>query len=192
MNTSWFSTSNLSHSTTGAHPAPWRAKRPLRMAFMVTLIALLAAVAQSAWAEGPGGHGGRHGQGGGFMQGRMVERMLDRVSATPEQRAEVKRITQLAAQDLRGMREANQGMRQRGLELLAAPNVDANAVEAHRQQMMQRHDQSSRRMTQAMVDISRVLTPEQRRQLADTMARRQDMKRRHMQERRQADGLPKS
>ena len=36
-----------------------------------------------------------------------------------------------------------------------------------RQQMLQLHDQASKRMTQAMVDVSRVLTPEQRKQIAD-------------------------
>ena len=38
--------------------------------------------------------------------------------------------------------------------------------------MMAQHDQVSRRMTQAMVDISRVLTPEQRAKIGERMKER--------------------
>ena len=41
---------------------------------------------------------------------------------------------------------------------------------------------------QAMIDISRVLTPEQRKQLAERMAQRRTMMERHMKERRSLDG----
>jgi molybdate transport system substrate-binding protein len=43
-------------------------------------------------------------------------------------------------------------------------------------------------MMQAMLDVSRVLTPEQRQQLAQHMKQRRDMMERHMKERRQLDG----
>jgi protein CpxP len=52
------------------------------------------------------------------------------------------------------------------MQVFTAPNVDANAAEALRQQMLAQHDQVSRRMLTAMLDISRVLTPEQRARLA--------------------------
>ena len=45
-------------------------------------------------------------------------------------------------------------------------------------------------MMQAMLDVSRVLTPEQRKQMADRMAQRRDMMRRHMQERQSIEGAP--
>ena len=41
-----------------------------------------------------------------------------------------------------------------------------------RQQLMALHDQTSKRMLQAMVDISRVLTPEQRAQIGERMKER--------------------
>jgi periplasmic protein CpxP/Spy len=172
-------------------------RHPVRTGVLVAAVALMAALAQSAWAQEGSGHLGMgHGRAGmhaaGFMQGRMVERMLDQVSATPDQRAQVKRIAAQAAQDVRALRQAQGDLKARGLQLLAAPTVDANAVEAHRLQMMQQHDQVSRRVSQAMVDVSRVLTPEQRQQLAQTVARRQSMMRRHQQERQQLDGLPRS
>ena len=70
------------------------------------------------------------------------------------------------------------------MTLFAQPTVDARAVEAVRQQMLQQHDQSSRRWMQAMLDASAVLTPEQRAQLAERMKQRRDMMQRHQQERR--------
>ena len=76
------------------------------------------------------------------------------------------------------------------MQLFAQPTVDAAAAEALRQQMLQQHDQASRRMMQSMLDVSRVLTPEQRKQMADHMAQRGDMMRRHMQERQQLQGAP--
>jgi Spy/CpxP family protein refolding chaperone len=72
--------------------------------------------------------------------------------------------------------------------LFTQPTVDANAAESLRQQMLARHDAASKRMMQAMLDVSRVLTPEQRQQLAQHMKQRRDMMERHMKERRQLDG----
>ena len=56
--------------------------------------------------------------------------------------------------------------------------------------MMQQHDQASRRMMQAMLEVSRVLTPEQRKLLAERMAQRGEMMQRHMQERRAIEAAP--
>lgn len=50
--------------------------------------------------------------------------------------------------------------------------------------MLQQHDAASRRWTQAMLDVSAVLTPEQRKQMVDRMQQRRDMMQRHQQERR--------
>lgn len=160
----------------------------LRLFVGAFLVALLGSVAVSAMAQGerhgPGHHGAAAGMGMGMpMQGRMLERMLDRVNATAEQRAQVKQIAERAATDMKAQRDGGRGLRAQAAALFAQPVVDANAVEALRLQMMQQHDQRSRRMMQAMLEVSRVLTPDQRKQLAETMARRGDMVRRHMQER---------
>ena len=57
--------------------------------------------------------------------------------------------------------------------LLAQPTVDAAAAEKLRQQMLAQHDQVSQRMLTAMLDISRVLTAEQRVALAARMKEHQ-------------------
>ena len=159
------------------------------------LVALLGSVALSAFAQGEQRHGsGHHGSAGASMgmgmpmQGRMLERMLDRVNATAEQRAQIKQIAERTVADMKAQRDSGRGVREQAAALFAQPVVDANAAEALRLQMMQQHDQRSRRMVQAMLEVSRVLTPDQRKQLIETMARRGDMARRHMQERQSLDG----
>ncbi|HSC62308.1 MAG TPA: Spy/CpxP family protein refolding chaperone [Caldimonas sp.] len=133
------------------------------------------------WGEhhGMGGmHGG--GMGGGMMfggspehMGRIVDHMLDGLNASDAQRTQIKQIAAAAAADLKASAEAGRGLRQRAMQAFAAPTVDAAAVEQVRQQMLQQHDQMSRRMTQAMLDVAKVLTPEQRARLGERMRDRQ-------------------
>ena len=142
------------------------------------------AAAGRAFAHGgPGGHGG-HGGYGGPGEHRMLERLLDGVNASAEQRSRIQEIMKSATTDLRAQRQASRSQREQLMALFAQPTVDARAVEAVRQQMLQQHDQSSRRWMQAMLDASAVLTPEQRAQLGERMKQRRDMMQRHQQERR--------
>ncbi len=157
-----------------------------RLAGAALLVAVLGTVTLSAFAM-PGGHGGGPGMGMMFG-GRGLERMLDSVNASAEQRTQIKAIAERTMADMKTQREAGKGTREQMMKLFAQPTVDANAVEALRSQMLQQHDQSSRRMTQAMVEVSRVLTPEQRKQLADRAAQRSAMAERHMNERRTLEG----
>jgi protein CpxP len=165
-------------------------------------VALAAVVAGSAQAApgGPGMHGtmmtmahgpmGGHGGHGG-MFGGMMTRMLDRVNATPEQRAQIEQIVKANAGEMRTQREAGRALREQAMALFAQPTVDANAVEALRQKQLAMHDANTKRMSTTMLEISRVLTPEQRKQIAETMSQRREMMQRHQQERRSL-GTPKS
>jgi protein CpxP len=153
--------------------------------------------------HGPGmGHMHRHdhhGMGGemgaGMMfggsperMGRMIDHVLDGLDATDAQRSQIKQIAAAAATDLKAQAEARRALRQRAMQAFAAPSVDAAAVEQVRQQMLQQHDQMSRRMTQAMLDVARVLTPEQRVRLGERMRDRQarmEDRRKRMQDRMQ-------
>jgi periplasmic protein CpxP/Spy len=158
-----------------------------RLAGAALLVAVLGTVTLSAFAM-PGGHGGGGPGMGMMLGGRGLERMLDSVNASAEQRTQIKAIAERTMADMKTQREAGKGVREQMIKLFAQPTVDANAVEALRAQMMQQHDQSSRRMTQAMIEVSRVLTPEQRKQLADHAAQRGAMMERHMNERRSLEG----
>ena len=157
-----------------------------RLAGAALLVAVLGSITLSAWAM-PGGHGGGPGMGM-MMGGRGLERMLDGVNASAEQRTQIKAIAERTRTDMQAQREAGKATRQQLVTLFAQPTVDANAAEALRAQMLQQHDQSSRRMMQAMLEVSRVLTPEQRKQLADRAAQRGSMMERHMNERRTLEG----
>jgi Spy/CpxP family protein refolding chaperone len=156
------------------------------------VVAVAGSFALTAVAEPMGGM--RHGRGdhGAMMGGgpgmHLSGRMLDLVKATPEQRSQIQQIMQTARTDMQAQRDARQALRDESMKLFTQPNVDATAAEALRQKMLAMHDASSKRMMQAMLDASRVLTPEQRQQLADTMAKRRDMMQRHMQERRALGG----
>ena len=164
---------------------PSLSSRGLRRVLIVVSLAVAGTVAMSAWAHG--GFGG--GRGGGMgMFGHMSERVLDRVNATADQKAQIKRIAEAAMTDLKSQRESHTAMRDEAMKLFAQPTVDANAVEALRQKMLSQHDQASKRISQAMVEASRVLTPEQRQQLADEMAKRGAMMKRHHEERRSLEG----
>ena len=149
---------------------------------------------------GPGGAfmGGRHGAGPGFggygMEGhggrgfglmfgspeqidRMADRMLDGLNASDAQRTQIKQIAQATVADMKAQREAGRALHAKGLQIFAAPTVDAAAAEALRQQMVGQRDQASKRVLQAMLDISKVLTPEQRAKFAERIQQRGDITR---------------
>ncbi len=122
---------------------------------------------------------------------RMVERMLAGASGvTDTQRSQVREIARAAGTDLRGQHDAGRALREQMASAFTQPVVDANAVEALRQKMLAQHDAMSRRITQALLDVSRVLTPEQRQQIAQKMQSRRSMMERHRGERQQLDGGP--
>ncbi len=190
--------------------------RRVQWVMMGMLMTLLAAIGLSAWAQPapppgadarPGMHamtGGMHHEGmerGGMHRhlapgmmfrgspeqiGRMVDFMLDGLNATDAQRGQIKQIAVQAAAELRAQRQAGKGLHQRGMQIFTAPTVDAAAAEQVRQQMLQQHDQMSRRVTQAMLDVARVLTPEQRaiigQRMRDRQARMEDRMKRMSKE----------
>lgn len=126
------------------------------------------------------GHRMGHGMAGSAM---MSDRMLDTVGASAEQKTKVRDLFKAAQDDLRKQHEGDHELHQKMMALLAAPQVDAVAAEGLRQQLQARRDVASKRQLQAMLDVSAVLTPEQRLKLADHMKTRQDMMQRHQRER---------
>ena len=169
-----------------------------RLMVMGMALTLLAAIGVSAWAQAPapsavpaGMHAMHHG-GPGMLggsperMGRMLDHMLDGLDATDAQRAQIKQIMAQASADLKSQAQTARDLRRRGMEVLTAPAVDANAAEQIRLQSMQLHDQMSRRMTQAMVAAASVLTPEQRaaigQRLKDRQARMDERMKKHEQD----------
>lgn len=169
-------------------------------ALMVGGIFMASTSAMNAWAdakEAPAkagyhqaghGHGMHKGMGmgmGGLPGGRHLDRMLDEVKATDAQRTQIRQITEAARADLRKLHEGGADLRAQSLALLSQPQIDANAAEALRQQMLARHDQMSKRSLTAMLDVAKVLTPEQRAQIAEKMKERQQKHQQRRAERAQ-------
>jgi len=158
------------------------------------LLAIAGVGAGQAQAQ-PAAHGAQHAAHhrmatGMGMPGAMIpERLLDEVGASAEQKTRLRDIFKSARDDLRAQCQGGQALHQQMLALLAAPQVDAAAAEALRQQQLARHDSSSKRMLQAMLDAQAVLTPEQRAKLAERMAARHERMERHHQ--RRAPDAPK-
>ena len=159
------------------------------------LLALVASLAQPALAmpgmgEQMGGMGGMGGMGAGpgMMAGRHGERVLDSVGASAEQKTQLRQIMDAARTDIKPLREAARGLHRQLQGLFTQTTVDARAVEALRQQVLANHEQVSKRMTQAMLDASRVLSPEQRKQLAERLEQGRGMMQRHRAERESLEG----
>ena len=146
--------------------------RPLRAAAATLVLAVAGGLAVNAIAQphrGPAGHGGPMMM---MDNPHHLERLLSRLHATDAQRVQITSILAAARTDLRAQREAGRTLQQKMMAVFTAPNVDANAAESLREQMLAQHDQASRRMMQAMLDASSVLTPEQRQQFGRMMAER--------------------
>lgn len=134
------------------------------------------------------GHGkaGHHGHGmkaepgmGLPFAGPGFERLLDEVQATDAQRKQIRGITDKARTDLRALHDKSREQHHNAMAIWTSPKLDAGEAEKQRQQMLAQHDQVSKRMTQAMLDVGQVLTPEQRAKAAALIKQRHE----RMQER---------
>ena len=125
--------------------------------------------------RGGEGRGGMMGMGGGpmmMLMGRGQDRAFDLVKATPQQRADIRRIAGAARDDMRAARQDARPRREAMLAAWTADRVDGAALEAERARAAARRDAAGKRMVQAMVEIGAVLQADQRRMLADHWVRR--------------------
>lgn len=158
------------------------------------VLAVVGAALPSAQAMPAGPGQGMHGPmaAGPGANLHRLERLLDAAGASAEQKAKVREIMRAAQSDLRAQRDAGRELHQQMLQLLTAPQLDAAAVESVRQKLSVQHEAGSKRMAQALMDASAVLTPEQRVKLGDRIKQRREMMERHQHERRALDAQPKS
>lgn len=135
-------------------------------------------------------------EGGGMaapLAGPGFDRLLKEVQATEAQRQQIRDITDKARADVRVLQDKARAQHHEAMALWTSPKLDATEAEKARQQMLAQHDQVSKRMMQAMLDVGRVLTPEQRAKAAALVKQRHErMQERHAerqaerQERREA------
>ena len=118
------------------------------------------------WGEdgGPGQHG---------IDGPGLWRVLQEVNATEEQRSKIRSLFRAARNDIETLRDRLPDLRGATLDLLGKTTIDRGALETLRADRQKTTDEITKRMTQAMVDIAEVLTPEQRTALATRIAAKQ-------------------
>jgi Spy/CpxP family protein refolding chaperone len=153
-------------------------------AFVIALVAvaLVAGAAgnmlSTAFGQGFGPgfawhHFGMHG--GGPLTPAQIDERIDRMTkhmaieldATADQQARVASIAKAAAADLRALREKALATRSQAVALLTAPTIDRTAIERLRAEQIGLAETASKRIAQALADTAEVLSPEQRRKVAD-------------------------
>ena len=159
---------------------PDKRRKFLKRATVATLIASIAA-AFAFKAYGHEGSCGWHGCGyaSGPLDPAAVDQHIDRalkhlyveIDATEEQKQKLEPIVKQAVKDLLPLRDKARATRKQAMDLLAADTIDRGAIEALRAQKLQLADQASKRFTQALADVAEVLTPAQRKQVAERMER---------------------
>lgn len=173
---------------TSSAPQPRRGRlRRFAMVAAVAGVAGLAGVAAGNAFGGPGfgGHGFmKHGMmGHGFFGGgdlehiteradRMVRHLAVELDASDEQRDRLRAVVRQAVGDLAPLREQSAKAREKARDLLSEATVDRAAIETFRAEQVALADAFSKRVAQAIGDAADVLTPEQRRNIAEHLDRR--------------------
>jgi len=97
--------------------------------------------------------------------------LLRDIDASPEQQDRVNTIVAGAVDDLFRLRERHQQNRDAFHRQLGGATIDRAALEEIRKSEMGVADEASKRLVQALADVSDVLTPEQRQALAERIHR---------------------
>ena len=131
--------------------------------------ALVLAIGGMSWSTvAYSGHTGKDGKDGksGWSVERKIDRMLDRVEASDDQRNRVQAIVKNALADLEKDGDFKRQMWQDLVAAVTKGSIDRDALEALRQRKMENVDRKSQRALTALADAAEVLTPAQRAKLA--------------------------
>jgi len=132
----------------------------------VVVLGLAAGVAAvAAWAHG-GGPGFRHG-----MMKRMATAMIDEAlepaQITPEQRAKIYAARDRAFAAVEAQHQTRPAHMGEALAMFEADTVDAGRLAAFRAQREAEHRTIADTITQSLTEVHDVLTPVQRKAVAD-------------------------
>ena len=169
-------------NTPDATVRPERCRRRGRGAFLaalgLALVAVLAFGAFRAVGQGPRARGfgfGPHAcslEDAGKHVTRAVGWLIDDLDGTPEQEAKLVAIAQTALVDLAPLHAEAKANRRQIVAVLTAEKIDRARLEALRVEQVALMTTASTRITKAVADAGDVLTPAQRVELADTLAKR--------------------
>ena len=110
----------------------------------------------------------------------MLKHFYVEIDATEAQKQKLDPIVKQAAKDLLPLRAKMHEARKQGTALLSAETVDRAAIESFRVQQLQLADTASKRFSQALTDVAEVLTPAQRKDLAQRLEKMGPGMRGHM------------
>lgn len=164
-------------------------RRGRRGTFLIALVAvaLVAGITGNLLSKAFGqGNSWHHiswhdgGVFGGPLSPAQVDDRIDRMSkhiaieldATADQQVKIANIAKAAVADLRPLHEKAHAARAQAVTLLTAPTIDRSAIERLRAEQIGLAETASKRIAQALADAADVLSPEQRRKVADWMASR--------------------
>jgi Spy/CpxP family protein refolding chaperone len=136
-----------------------------------TMFGLMAAGTLGLVAAGGAAAYGAHGGGRHSIMKRMVvaaiDDALDDAKVTPEQRTTIHAARDRAFAALEQARTSRRAHVEEGLRLFEADQVDPGAVEAFHRRGDAERQRAREAIHQALVEVHDVLTPAQRRALAD-------------------------
>jgi Spy/CpxP family protein refolding chaperone len=145
--------------------------RGRRAVWLWGVAGLCAAVALAVLLSPSAGAFGRHGHG--FSE-RRIERMLDELEASDEQRAEIR----AAFDELHDLWRASRRERRDSREAIAAAltgdEIDRDALETLRSAQVASFEAMSQQLLGTLVRVAETLSPEQRRRVAEHMEEQRD------------------
>ncbi len=162
------------------HRLRHRARLTVAVITLVGVGAVLGAVVSAQAARMGGWHGMGNHWGHAKTEEQVRERALDktawlvgRIDATPEQETRINAIVTALVGDLYPLRGEHRERRRQLITELARPQVDREALEKIRADEIALADSASKTLVNAVVDVTEVLTLEQREELASMIGRHQ-------------------
>jgi len=169
----------------GAIVPPNRSRRTAWIVAGLIAAGLTGVAATTAFSQGPGfgpltpvnWHGHFMGRFGAPLDPAQIEDRADRmvrhvaieIDATTEQQEKLRGVVKNAVRDIVPMREKARNARAKARDLLTAQTLDRAEIERLRTEQLALADAFSKRVAQAIGDMAEILTPEQRRKLADRL-----------------------
>jgi len=147
---------------------------------LLTLAVASFALLTGFKGRGPGDHGGP-----GFF-GKRLEQVLDEIGATPEQRAQIEAIKERLLERKKAQRQEGrpEQMRQEMLSFWTESQPSQAEMRARIDERIERQRQEAYAMADAMLEVHRILTPEQRAEVAQMIEERGAKRREHMEKHR--------
>ena len=101
-----------------------------------------------------------------------IDHMLSKIGASDDQKTHIKAIAKSAMTDLALLHKQQQDLRKQMHDAMTAASIDKDKLAALHTQQAQLFEKTSARMHEAMIAAAEILTPEQRKAMAERMGRR--------------------